>query len=44
MSNYIYSHINDDNYDDRDNDYEYHGNDGVDDDDRAVNYDDCYGD
>lgn len=44
MSNYIYNHINDNYYDDRDNDYEYHGNDGVDDDDRAVNYDDCYGD
>ena len=43
MSNYIYNHINDDNHG-YDNDYEYHGNDGVDDDDRAVGYDDCYGD
>ena len=43
MSNYIYNHNDDDNHG-YDNDYEYHGNDGVDDDDRTADYDDCYGD
>ncbi len=43
MSNkYIYNHNNDYGYDD--DNYIYHGNDGIDDDDRAADYDDCYGD